>query len=142
MTQTGLGVMIQMLGGNADTVAALQSAMNKQIAGVSIEDETMTLKFSDGSLLKARDSGQSCCEHRYMKCDDDLAHYVGSTFTGMELRDVASEPDDYDCHEVQFLYVNTSTGPFSVANHNEHNGYYGGFWITLDYEAAPSSEAA
>ncbi|RTM07439.1 MAG: hypothetical protein EKK31_11815 [Hyphomicrobiales bacterium] len=132
----GFGVMIGMLGGNADTVKAHQSAMNKIIATATVANDTLTLTFLDGSILKAVDSGQSCCEHRYMVCDDDLAAYAGSVFTGMEIRDAPNEPDDYGEHEVQFLYVNTSNGPFHVASHNEHNGYYGGFWITLNYEPA------
>jgi hypothetical protein len=32
-------------------------------------------------------------------------------------------------HEVAFLEVTTDRGVFQMKNHNEHNGYYGGFLI-------------
>lgn len=133
MSSPGLGVMIGYLGGNEETVKANMAAMNKRIADITVKDDTLTLKFTDGSLLQAVDGGQSCCEHRYMVCDDKLSDYVGATYTGMEIRDAPDVDDGGEVHEVQFLYVHTSIGSFSVANHNEHNGYYGGFWITLDY---------
>nr|WP_152613166.1 hypothetical protein [Inquilinus limosus] len=64
-----------------------------------------------------------------MTCDDDLKPIIGATLLGWEIRDVTYDGDDYDVHEIQFLVVNTSQGSFTVANHNEHNGYYGGFSI-------------
>ena len=48
-----------------------------------------------------------------------------------EIREAPNEPDEYGDHEVQFLLVNTSIGTFTVASHNEHNGYYGGFDIVI-----------
>jgi hypothetical protein len=32
-------------------------------------------------------------------------------------------------HETQFLIVDTTKGSFTIVNHNEHNGYYGGFGL-------------
>lgn len=42
-------------------------------------------------------------------------------------------------HEVQFLHVKTSKGSFAVSNHNEHNGYYGGFNVEASLEERTSA---
>lgn len=136
----GMGVVIGMLGGNADTVDAYHASLNKTISSISINDDVLSIGFDDGSTLNAKDDGQSCCEHRYMVCDDDLPHFIGAKLTKLELKNAPNEPDDYGEHEVQFLEISTSNGSFSIANHNEHNGYYGGFWVTLNYR--PSDGAA
>lgn len=148
----GIGAMLKMLGGNRETVEAHQGAVGKTIAECYIGHEdgrsrsmgensgdTLILKFSDGTGIKLWDDGQSCCESRYMRTDDDLKHVVGGTFTGAELRDAPNEEDEYGEHQVQFLVVNTSKGSFTVANHNEHNGYYGGFGVEIrNIEQAPA----
>ena len=62
-----------------------------------------------------------------MRTDDDLGYYIGSTLTGAEISDAPSVPNEYgEEHEIQFLRISTSRGVFTVSNHNEHNGYYGG----------------
>ena len=132
MSNFGLGVMIKMLGGNAKTVNAFQSSIGKVISSVVLthEDE-LHLKFEDGTGLKLWDGGQSCCESRYMRTDDNLEEYIGATLIGGELKDApnVSDDDEYGEHEVQFLEIQTSKGPLTMASHNEHNGYYGGFYI-------------
>lgn len=138
----GIGAMLGQLSGNGQTVAAYQAALGKTIATAEVDKEkdVLRLVFADGSALVASDEGQSCCESRYMTCDDDLAHFAGSQFTGMDLRDGPERATDYEVHEEQFLIVRTSVGEFTVANHNQHNqhnGYYGGFHIVLRAEAAP-----
>lgn len=89
----------------------------------------MIFKFTDGTGLKMFDDGQSCCESRYMVTSDDLTEYENTTLLDFELKDAPDIENEFDCHEVQFLDVKTSKGIFQIANHNEHNGYYGGFWI-------------
>lgn len=125
----GMGVIIQALGGNKETIVAVQSSIGKEIAHVAIENNFLNITFTDQTALSIWDNGQSCCEERYMRTDDDLAYYVGSTLMEIEIRAAPNEPDQYGEHEVQFLAVKTSKGIFVLANHNEHNGYYGGFWI-------------
>jgi len=94
------------------------------------ESDFLMFEFDDDTNLRLADGGQSCCEHRYMRTDDDLNEYAGAVLMDIE---VASAPDQEDewgeVHEVQFLNVHTDKGVFQMANHNEHNGYYGGFWI-------------
>jgi len=128
----GMGVMIRMLGGNAETVEAVRGALNKKIASLKIENDTLRLSFEDGSKLSVWDGGHSCCEHRYMNCDDDLGQHIGAELRNLEVRQGPNAPAECDVHEVQFLVVSTSEGAFTVANHNEHNGYYGGFWVQAE----------
>jgi len=131
----GFGVMINALGGNRETVEAVQAAMGKTITALSLTDDQLRFEFEDGSRLRLWDSGQSCCESRYMQTDDDLPYYIGAKFVGAEVRDGGSTEGEYgDTHEIQFLVVTTDRGTFSMASHNEHNGYYGGFWITASAE--------
>lgn len=125
----GFGVMIQTLGGNEETVNAVKSALNKTIEKVWLEGNELLFKFTDGTNLKLYDDGQSCCEDRYMRTDDDLSEYEGARLLDFELKNAPDQEDDYGTHEIQFLDVKTDKGIFQMANHNEHNGYYGGFWI-------------
>lgn len=132
----GVGVMIGMLGGTEDSVAAYQRAVGKTIESVALVDDVLRFTFTDGYVLRVSDEGQSCCESRYMVTDDDLSYYAGAVLNGMEIRTSADLPD-HDCaHEVQFLDVNTSKGTFQMCTHNEHNGYYGGFWIVCRGEGS------
>lgn len=132
----GLGVMIRMLSGRE--AIDLASIRAKQIATVVVDDSVMSIAFSDGSTLRLRDEGQSCCESRYMTCDDDLSSFVGARIRNIELADGPEETGEYgECHEVQFIRVDTTAGTIVVASHNEHNGYYGGFSIEASIEAAP-----
>lgn len=106
----------------------VSKAIGKVIANVGISQNELTINFTDDAQLVLFDDAQWCCEYRYMNCDDDLTAYAGATFYGAELRDgPVSGERDYDVTECQFLIVDTSEGSFTVANYNEHNGYYGGF---------------
>lgn len=135
MGQPGMGVLIGMLGGNADSVAAFTGAVGKTIAGLTLgEDDALHFVFDDGSKMKMYDDGQSCCESRYMRTDDNLADYVGAKLLGAEIKEAPSIAAEYDEHEVQFLEVQTDRGVFTMASHNEHNGYYGGFLIRAAVE--------
>lgn len=138
MGQLGMGVMIGMLGGNADSVDAFTGALGKTIAALRLgDDDALHFEFGDGSKMKLFDDGQSCCESRYMRTDDDLASFVGAKLIGAEIKDApsAAPPYEYGEHEVQFLEVKTDRGVFTMASHNEHNGYYGGFLIRAQVEA-------
>ena len=43
-------------------------------------------------------------------------------------------------HEVQFLNIETSLGIITFETHNEHNGYYGGFYIKAVYHETVKEE--
>jgi hypothetical protein len=127
----GLGVMIQQLFGS-NGAEHVQAAIGKKIESVELyDDERLCFKFADGSTLSLFDDGQSCCESRYMRTDDDLSYYVGAEFQNVEIKDGPDQEDDEygEAHECQFLVITTDKGQFTMSNHVEHNGYYGGFAI-------------
>lgn len=125
----GMGVMIGLLGGDEASVKAFTAALNKTITQIKLSDKALVLTFEDDSKLTLSDEGQSCCEHRYLHCDDKLDEFIGGTFLGAEVKDAPSASSEYGEHEICFLDVKTSKGVFQICAHNEHNGYYGGFLI-------------
>ena len=126
----GLGVMLKMLGGDEESAQAFTSCVGKVIKSIKLEDDILKFEFSDGVKLSISDEGQSCCEHRYMTCDDHFSDFEGTKLVGAELKDGPSSSDNYTDHDIQFLDINTDMGTFQLSSHNEHNGYYGGFSIT------------
>lgn len=129
MGMPGMGVMIAELSGNAESVRTFTESLNKKISSLAMKNDELLMGFEDGSSIRFRDEGQSCCESRYMMTDDDLSHYVGAELIGAELESGPDIKAEYEEHETQFLKVNTSKGVFTMVTHNEHNGYYGGFAI-------------
>lgn len=130
----GLGVMLKTLGGSEaeSTVSAIKAVIGKLIKKVELRDNSAVLTFEDGDVLTVLDDGQSCCEHRYMVCDDKLDEFKGAKLVDVTVKDAPDAPDIEDsdeAHEVQFLEFSTDRGAIQFANHNEHNGYYGGFYI-------------
>lgn len=134
MNHLGFGVMINWLGGNEESVNALKSCLGKKISTVKLDEEKDSLNFTfdDSTKLSAFDDGQSCCESRYMRTDDDLSYYSGSIFMDAEIRSAADIDHEWGQHEIQFLNIVTDRGVFTMSNHNEHNGYYGGFSIKFE----------
>lgn len=132
----GFTVMLNALSGaGSETAKAVQQAIGKQIASVKVADNRLTFTFVDDTFLELHDDGQSCCESRYMTCDDDLTSFAKATLQDLELRDSKESTEE---NEIQFLVVTTSQGVFTVANHNEHNGYYGGFSIQARFDTSPT----
>lgn len=129
-TNFGMGVMIQMLFGNGGTREALESSVGKVITKVSLVDDKLLLELETGDILVLSDSGQSCCESRYLTTDDDLSYYSTAILLDVSVEDGPTTEVGYgDTHDIQFLHVKTSLGSFTVETHNEHNGYYGGFYV-------------
>ena len=96
--------------------------------------ENLLLYFEDGSGISIYDTAQECCELRYMRTDDNLKDFVGSKLKDVILKDYKQLKDDEygDVHEIVFLEIVTDKGSFVMSNHNEHNGYYGGFDIDCE----------
>ena len=138
MSKLGLGIMINSLeGGRAEESAeAISGCLGQRIVTVKLEaGEALVLSFENGSKLRLQDDGRSCCENRYMVCDDNLPYFAGSEFRDLEVTN-AEEDDGGNFHEVQFLVVHTDKGDITVSNHNEHNGYYGGISLIATREEA------
>lgn len=122
-----LGVMLRELGHRSNT-EKVRASIGKVIRKLTIADDCLSFRFDDDTSLHPRDMGQSCCESRYMTCEDDLSRFIGGRLLDLTLSDAPTQDGDLDSqHDIQFLHVATSNGTFSVSNHNEHNGYYGGF---------------
>ncbi len=146
MSAPGIGAMLGVLGGNASTVEAYNKSIGKVIASAvldtdSHEDGALILSFTDGSKLTLADNGRSCCEARYITCDDDLACLSGKVLNSINLKEGPEETDEYgEPHETMFVEVQAADGTSVIlTTHNEHNGYYGGFWITLSFDDGASS---
>ncbi len=109
--------------------SAVLGYIGKVISSLLLQDDMLSICFSDGTKLEIFDSKQDCYEHRYMRTDDDLSEVKGGVLYDIELRDVVYDENHYEAHEIQFLVIKTSKGEIVIASHNEHNGCYGGFSI-------------
>ncbi len=114
---------------------------DKKIVNASINDNRLMLSFEDNIKINIFDDGQSCCENRYMRTDDDVKTLIGHTLRSIEVKQAESESlSEYgDEHEICFLEITTDDGFITISNHNEHNGYYGGFGLTITEDTVPNS---
>lgn len=121
---------------------AVEDAKGRIIAAIELTDgdTQLVIHFDDDRRLEIEDNKQSCCERRYMHTDDDLDFYIGATFLDARVEDGPIEERDGDYKECQFLLIDTSKGTFTIANYNEHNGYYGGFDISAAFWEPPPWE--
>jgi hypothetical protein len=118
------------------SILILQEAIGKTITKIYFDvdlydAEALRFEMLDGTSFGIVDIGQSCCESRYMVCDDNLAAFAGAILLGVNLGSASKVEEEWNTHEIQFLNVVTNRGVFSVASHNKHNGYYGGFYIQI-----------
>lgn len=134
MSHTGLMVMLKgLFGPSAKEVELIKKVFGQKIKSVRLDEEVNALRFEmeDGTRFRMSDEGQSCCESRYMRTDDKLEEFTGATLIDAEIKPGPEVETDYDVHEIEFLEVKTDKGSFTVTNHNEHNGYHGGFSLTV-----------
>ena len=116
-------------------ISALQRLVGQKITLIDFVPEDSSGVFYDvsvcfnGARIDLGDEGQSCCEHRYMTTDDELGYLVGARLVDIFTAEAPDGPHEYDVHEVEFLKIVTDMGTATFENHNEHNGYYGGFNI-------------
>jgi len=125
----GMGVMLHQLGGGSEHSAS--EYYGQKIISAAITDDHLNLALGNGKTISIWDNGQSCCEHRYMTTDDDLSKIVGGTLTRIEAKEAPNIDAEYDEHECVFVEVGTDECFVTIVNHNEHNGYYGGFGLTI-----------
>lgn len=122
-----------------DQYRSVQKYLGRTISAAKLYEEQLSLKFADGGGITIWDSGQSCCEHRYMTCDDDVQSLVGHKLMQITSRDGGMIEAGGEEHETQFVEVSTDIGSIALVNHNEHNGYYGGFLLSI-IEQEPAND--
>lgn len=136
MGQLGLGVMIQALRGFGEYAGKYYG---REITHATIKtrneksnDSSLMLTFADGVTVRLSDEGQSCCEMRYMTCDDDVSDLVGGLLVLIESTEGDEKGTEYgEVHESAFVKVITNKSAITLATHVEHNGYYGGFALRI-----------
>jgi hypothetical protein len=128
MTQPGIGALLHYMSGGSEQDPA--KYYGRKITEVAMIDEQLRLTFEDDTLIKIYDNGQSCCESRYMTTDDDVQSLVGHKLVGITSKP-GEDIDNGEVHETCFIEVATDGGFITLTNHNEHNGYYGGFGLTV-----------
>jgi hypothetical protein len=118
------------------------------VSAVLEHEFTLILTFADGTRLFLHDDGQSCCESRYITCDDGLETLVGGVLLNIQARPGPNliQQDEYrGDHDTMFVEVQGSTGFVTLTTHNQHNGYYGGFDLKIDVygpgELTPAEQA-
>lgn len=129
MSQPGIGAMLHYLSGGSGKDPA--KYYGKTIKAAEIKDDKFRIEFTDSVAIELWDDGQSCCEHRYMSTDDDVSSLIGKRLVKIEAKEHKEESADYEEHEMVFVEVAVEDGWITIVNHNEHNGYYGGFGLTI-----------
>ena len=123
---------------NNECEALYKEIMGRRIVEIVVENDALKIHFAgDAPNVKFFDDGQSCCESRYMTCDDDVKVLRSGFFLSASIRSAGSpkakdEEEDWGVHDIQFLIIETTIGGITIANHNKHNGYYGGFSLKLE----------
>jgi hypothetical protein len=105
----------------------------RKIKSVAMVDDKFIISFAGGSEITITDDGQSCCESRYMTCDDNPADLVGGKLHSIEVKkveDVDAASIDEE-HQIAFLEVATDKTSITFCTHVEHNGYYGEFGLNV-----------
>lgn len=103
-----------------------------QNAWMDKESNRFFIIFCDALKIFINDQGQSCCEHRYMTCDDNPLDLVGKKLTEVKVKNLIRDDGSDDSHEIAFLEIIAGDASVNFATHNEHNGYYGGFDLKIE----------
>ena len=129
----GVGAMLHLMGGGSRHSA--DEFYGSRITKAELAGNRLLLTLDDERKIAIFDDGQSCCESRYMTTDDDPSSLVGHELRRIEAKSGPTEDEEYGgAHETCFVEVGTDAGFITLTNHNEHNGYYGGFGLTIDLD--------
>lgn len=130
MSLLGVGAVIHILGGGSKHSAS--EFYGRKVVSAELKDERLSLVLDDGEVIQIWDDAQSCCESRYITCDDDLSKLIGGKLSKIEVREFKEESSEYgDAHEMAFVEVATDECFITICTHNQNNGYYGGFGLTI-----------
>jgi hypothetical protein len=141
MGQPGVGAMIHYLSGG--TRHSASEFYGRRIVSAALDSgespNGIRLSFDDGTVIRIWDDGQSCCESRYTTTDDDLSKIIGGVLRRIETKEAPNVADEYGDHEQVFVEIGTDECFVTLVTHNQHNGYYGGFGLTIDVDTAPGA---
>lgn len=128
----GMGAMLHALGGGSPESA--ETYYGRKITDARLANDEIRLTFDDGVTIRIWDAGQSCCESRYTRTDDNPADLVGKVLTKIEVKEAPDQEGKWygDVHEIAFLEIQAGDETVTFSTHNEHNGYYGGFGLALE----------
>lgn len=127
----GIGANLHILSGGSPRNPS--DFYGRRISAAHLDaDEGLFITFDDGTKVRLWDNAQSCCEHRYITCDDDLSKIIGGVLQRIEVKQAPDVETEYDVHEQLFVEVGTDECFIALTTHNEHNGYYGGFGLCID----------
>jgi len=129
----GIGTMVYQLSGGSPKDP--KDYYGKKIETAEFNGDAITLVFTDGIKIKITDEGQTCCENRYMTCDDEPKDLEGGSLVSIRINKIEEKGNEYgDPHEIAFLVIETEKTAITFCTHNEHNGYYGGFALSINEE--------
>lgn len=124
--------MVQTLFGTSEDLEKYKGLVIKKAnLDREAEPDRINIEFVSGGKIFIYDNGQSCCEHRYITCDDDFDTLLGGKLLNIEVKKYEDKEADYDVHEKCFVEISTDKGFVTFTTHNKHNGYYGGFGLTI-----------
>jgi hypothetical protein len=120
-------------GVDEEEVTLLNSFSDDPIAKIIMDGDELLISFESGREITISDHGQSCCEHRYMHCEDegDFEFHEGAFLRFVQIVAGGDDEDGYEVHETEYCNIFTSKGVIQLVCHNEHNGYYGGFCVRI-----------
>lgn len=111
--------------------------IGRTIESAKFENDAFTIKFTDGVSIQITDKTVSCCERRYMVCEDDPLSLAGQKLMGLNIKEVElphgppCEREGCEAHDVAFLEVQGDKSSITFSTHNDHNGYYSGFCLDV-----------
>lgn len=120
---------IELLGSLKDE-EKLKSLIGKTIENLVLEDNKIYLTL-DGKKFTIYDDMQLCCEYRYIDTDDNIKSYVGSTILDIGLKGAYKRIEEWTDQDIAFLKIQTTVGVITFNTYNEHNGYYGGIYLSV-----------
>jgi hypothetical protein len=88
-----------------------------------IELYTLEITFDCGTKIVILDSGQECCEKRYISTDDDVSEMVNQTLKSIKVKNYTTSTDKDDkTHEIVFIEIQGNKSSIILRTHNENYG--------------------
>ena len=118
------------------------SIIGKRVLSVWLNEQRSTLHIETVDKWHEYHADGDCCSWSWWYRVKGLAALVGHTVHaeadgGCDDVDPKEENKCGKAHEIVFLEVCTENAIVTFSNHNEHNGYYGGFLTPRQHDRRP-----